>query len=72
MGNLLGVAQTQESGAPRSFAAKVIDPAGVCIQAADIKPFDAPEDLVVEPNEKQMDVDEPVDMMAGDARVVSD
>lgn len=31
--------QTQADGTPRSFASKIMDPVGACIQPADLAPF---------------------------------
>mmetsp|Transcript_25007 Transcript_25007/g.36058 ORF Transcript_25007/g.36058 Transcript_25007/m.36058 type:complete len:92 (+) Transcript_25007:163-438(+) len=51
MGNKLGVAQTQMDGSERDFYAKLLDPAGVCIQATDLEPFQMPEDIDIDADE---------------------
>mmetsp|Transcript_42136 Transcript_42136/g.164781 ORF Transcript_42136/g.164781 Transcript_42136/m.164781 type:complete len:91 (+) Transcript_42136:186-458(+) len=51
MGNKLGVAQTRMDGSERDMYAKLLDPAGVCIQATDLEPFQMPEDLDVDADE---------------------
>ncbi|KAJ8901688.1 hypothetical protein NDN08_003894 [Rhodosorus marinus] len=72
MGNKLGIAQTRIDGTDRDMYAKLLDPAGVCIQATDLEPFQMPEDIDVDAdesvNEKQGGEDAEVD----DAEEVTD
>lgn len=43
MGQVLGCAQEQMDGSPRSMVAQVIDPVGVCIQKSNLEPYTAPD-----------------------------